>query len=328
MKVRDLLIFAFPQTKTDQEVIKGGLALYRKHVKKHGGPRVEDHKEAAPSDSNNNNSPAKEKQPVVEGKKEESIAGQAWLINVPPGPDSDFEFVEGTAPFNPTNLRPETGIYLIFHAQQQVPTMFGINMMTAMSGPNAPLENWENSQKAQAQRVVGFFKKLGIKEIFKVCLVACNTVSESQGQKKAFLESFVIELHNEGYHPKIAGWDIPIEVVTDEQSAHYGRKQVQSKPDKPLTAQRKDHKFVYLYVDTGVSVSLGKNALNSDGAQKLKEGALKDFNKKLNKQSAAVMGNTLQETVTQSTGSNNKPQMDVRLQFVQRMRYTNSGWSG
>jgi hypothetical protein len=274
----------------------------------------------------------KEKQPVAEGKTEQSFAGQAWLLLFPPGPESAPEFLNGTVVFNAANLRPDTGIYLIFHAEYLVPAMFGVDFRNAAQGPaSKALDNWENNQILQAQKLVAAFQKLGIKEIRKVCLVACATVNPKQAEKKAFLESFVIELHNNGYHPMVAGWDIPIEVVTDEKSPHYGRKQVQSKPEKLLAAERKDHKFVYVYTGGDVkSFNVSEKVANDPGQlQGKKDEALKDFKKNLGKHGAAIVENTLQgQTKLSEVPKSSKAQVDMRLEFVQRMRYTNSGWSG
>jgi len=301
MKVRDLLILTFPSG-NDAEVVGGGKALYDKYMRKHMQP--------------------------VTGEGNE--AGRVWLMTVNhTSEDPAAKLLESTHPFDGKALRPETGIYLVFHAQEASPTLFGKNYVNVMSGPLDPQTNWENNQKMQAQKMVAIVKKLGIAEVQKVCLVACKTVQGTSSEKKAFLESFVIELHQNGYHPLVAGWDVPINVVTDSQDPDYGRKINTEPTGKLLKEERKTHKFVYVYRSAGTSFKMqASDAAKQDKLATRVDKEVKEIGKSLPGQ-AVLLGNTLQKQVTsKGQDAKKKEELELKLEFVQRTKYAASGWSG
>jgi len=315
MKVRDLIILTFPNG-GDAEVTGGGKALYDKYKRKH----------ALPVTGSQGKLEANEKAPEGEG----NAAGRVWLMTVNHASDDPTaKVLEGTHPFDGKALRPETGIYLVFHAQEASPTLFGKNYLNLMNGPSDPLANWENNQKVQAQKMVGIFKNLGIAAVQKICLVACKTVQGTASEKKAFLESFVIELHQNGYHPMVAGWDIPIDVIADEASPDYGRKKNTEPKGKLLKEERKTHKFVYVYRSSETTFKMpATDAAKQDKRDMRVDKEVKDIGKNLPGQ-AVMLANTLQKQVT-AKGQDDKKreELALKLDFVQRTKYAASGWSG
>ncbi len=308
MKVRDLVIFTFPNG-ADAEVTGGGKALYAKYVRKHIPPVVE-----------------KEKQPV-QATQEGSAAGRVWLFEVEHSKEAATpKLLVSTDPFDGGGLRAETGIYLVFHASQNVPNLFGVKSLNAGQGAKeSALENWEENQRVQARKMVELFNTLKIpKTVQRICLVACDTVQSTAAKNKAFLESFVIELDLNGYHPKVAGWDIPIEVITKEDDANYGRKRATGADTSLLKDVREKHKFVYVYRSEDRTFEMKQG----DVAKKL-DGNVEKQIKDLKKHTQTVVDSTLSREVLVGDPNDKKKQtIQIKAKFVQRTKYSPAGWSG
>jgi hypothetical protein len=320
MKTKQLVILMFPLSSTDGETISGGKALYVKHVRKNilG---VDDAPEHRSLDFVGKQYPTAD-----------DHAQDAWLIQMNNtaglrGADAltetvDYTIVAQTAPFPPKQFDPDLGVYVIGHNQNSVvrlamaPT--DLRTYKPTEDPTGALTEAAivdaNAQAAAGlARVIDKFRLTGLK---KLCLVICNP-AEAYVEKN-FLVKLVEALHEKGCHPKVAGWDLPLTVISEPSSPNYGRKEATGAVFTGLLAakdMRKKHKFVYVYQETADTYKAGIDI------EKL---VIPKQTKPYKKEGSVALN---PKATTADVTGGKKPQTKVTVSFVQRVKYQSSGWS-
>jgi hypothetical protein len=320
MKVDDLIILSFPSSDRDEEVIGGAEALYVKHVRKHLVDRGSDGGSVKAR---------------TEAKDDTEFAQRAWLIQMNnsrgltgEGDISEgehYKIVESTHSFPQNQFKPNTGVYVINHAQGGICNLFDIHFMNWSHEYD---NNKDTAITFQAESLANVFQKIGINACSKVVFLACN-IAEHSNTEKSFLQEFVVAMHSREYKTMVAGWDLPLVVVADKRDANYGKKRGQGGHynDQLVAgtnggkgrAIREKHKFVYVYRSQSLSFNCG-HPDDVDKMNSARELAMKRFYRKNREVQKASM-----KLETKQQGQGKK--FDLILNFVEKLKYGKSGWS-
>lgn len=326
MTVEDLVILSFPGSPYDTEVLDGGDALFQKHVNKLGLQLLSTDEEDA-SDS------------LIEASshtlsKVTANAHRAWHFVIhhkqdhdwqtPMVPSKDYDLRKATARFDAASLSPRSiGVYIVAHCDHNVPSMFTWHAMDQRIGGITDAAERDRKHEEVltliSQNVAGILKMLGLPMIEKLGFIACNIVPSGSKQID-FLVKLVLALHEHGLHPKVAGWDIPIAIITDEENI--GRKR---HTDGQFAAKfRKKHKYVYVYEDVRGSFDMkAANALQNA----LVSGT---FNKETKKHvSLAASVHALAPVAFNQQNHTNvsKKTITWKQEIIKRLKFDKSGWS-
>lgn len=320
MKINDLIVLLFPGSEHDEEVLKGGRALFNKHVSKHLLGLKQAH---------GNTDDLLAKLSEKSQPSNATAAQRAWLIEVMPKVDLSgplelavsYKLLASTHAFSPGTLdKTSTGIYVVSHCDYGLLNIFGhYGRHPEITGgqPGA----FESHVDQAATKLATFIKKLGVESIQKLCLVACNTVPREGGQKD-MLESLMWKLHEQNLHPKVAGWDIPVVMVTAE-GENYGKKQNQS-THEPAAKLRTNNKFVYTYHELA-----DKFTMKTDKADKQTEvdaQLTREFKKVPAKQE--IRGDPKPQITTKTPSADGKKtELAWRVNVVRKMKYSLKNWS-
>ncbi len=330
MKTNDLVILMFSSSQDglDDEVGKGGRALFTKHVRKHilGSDDValRDHSVAL--------SKLVERRNVT--SPEGCLAQRAWLLEAKhwqSGIESvaDLEVIASTDPLPNAEhpFDPNLGIYIVAHFDHSVLTAFGLTGQNVGKKlpADAHVDSIVKANQEQSKGLIGIFKKLGIAKMRKLCFLACRVAVEPSF--KSLLVEFVERLHDEGYDPMIAGWDIPVEVEIGDNE-NYGRKKRQD-GDKALTKTlRVTNKFVYVYRNHDLEFS--KNPKPDAISDKIKahQSEVQMEGRQKKTQPQQVWMSPPHKQLDPVKGPVKGDKFKVQIEYVKRVKYTTSQWSG
>lgn len=326
MTVADLIILSFPGSQYDEEVLKGGDALFAKHINKLSLTPLSS-KEIGESDIQSD-------EPFQALSNVTASAHRAWHFVIhhkqerdwqtPMVLGKDYEIRKATAHFDPVLLSQNSvGVYVVAHCDHNVPNMFSWYALDQrLAGiKDTTLREQKHGEVLTeiSQNVAGILKALGLPMIEKLGFIACNIVPSS-GKQIDFLAKLVVALHEKGFHPKVAGWDIPIVMITDGEDV--GRKK---HTDGRFAAKfRKDHKYVYVYED--VSGSFEMKAANAQHAA-LVQGAFNKETKKHKSLTASVHKFAEPTFNKQDSQSKGKTTVEWKQEIVKRFKFGASGWS-
>ncbi|MCC6773831.1 MAG: hypothetical protein IT360_21780 [Gemmatimonadaceae bacterium] len=326
MKVKDLVILMFPGDKHDAEVNKGGEALYVKHVRKHLVGRGKDVPAMRSIQTVQENLVAERKRTM--DSPEAALAQRAWLVLMrndaglagdgPLEAGKQFEIIAGTDPFPAGGFDPDTGVYVINHAQGGVLSMFGIFYLNVLK-----LHPRGDAAEHQAAALVRVFQKLGINNCRKVAFASCG-LADHAITEKSFLQHFVVGMHEAKYETMAAGWDLPFEIVTDAADEGYGRKRgTVNYAGKFLKDLRTRNKYVYVYqsaeIPFEVKADKVKHAASVD-AERTK--AVKTF-----KKGHTPIEPSWRQVSETPADAGRKVRYTLKVDFVDKLKYAKSGWS-
>lgn len=326
MRVKDLVILMFPGDKHDAEVVKGGEALYVKHVRKHLVGRGKDNP-AVRSIAEVQKSVAAERERTMDAP-EPALAQRAWLIlmkndvelasDAPLEAGKQFEVVVGTDPLPVNKFDRDTGVYVINHAQGGIMSMFGIFYLNALK-----LHPDGDAAEYQAAALVRVFQKLGINNCRKVAFSSC-CLADHATTEKSFLQHFVVGMHEAKYETIAAGWDLPFEIVTDVSDDGYGRKRGTGKyANTFLKDLRSKNKYVYVYQSADIPFSVkADKAQHLANVESERNKAVKSFRK--GHTPIEPSWRTVSET-PEDLGKNVR--FTLKVNFVDKLKYAKSGWS-
>jgi hypothetical protein len=333
MNINDLIILLFPNTDMDEEVISGGRALFNKHVGKYllglKQPSADTgallNAVAEKAQSSSGQSEVSKKSEVTD----KSSAQRAWLIQVTNkegldlsgalAPDVHYKVLAATAAFSPGTLdKTSTGVYVVSHCDYGLLNVFG-HYGRHPEISTGGMEVFDQHVDAAASKLALFLKKLGLESIQKLCLVACNTVPRD-GKQKDLLECLIWKLHEQGLHPKLVGWDIPVVVVTKE-GKDYGRKMHQTS-EEMAASLRKKNKYVYKYEAPSNSFTL--KAEKAKNEENIRNQFVREFKKSA--LSKEALGNPV-PTFTSAPKGDDKTEIIWRMEIVRRMKYSSTNWS-